>query len=307
VKDGLQNRTDSKIKINYLKGCDVVNSDFNEIQKAQKAAKEADVAIVVVGENYRWAPDDAGTDGEGKDVANLDLTGMQLDLVKAVVATGTPTVVVLINGRPLSIPWIAENVPAVLEAWNCGEKGGNAVADIIFGEVNPSGRLSVTIPRHVGQLPVFYNYKPSKKYRMNHAGYVDMSMKPLFPFGHGLSYTQFKYSNLQITPEKSGTGGEFIVQVDVQNTGNRSGKEVVQLYLNDLYATVSRPVKELKGFEKIFFNPGEQKTVTFKLTTEHLQMLDRSLNWVVEPGEFKVMVGSSSEDIRIRGSFICTY
>jgi beta-glucosidase len=304
VKDGLHNRLGSEIKINYLKGCDVFKSDFNEIPKAQEVAKKADVAIVIVGENYRWTPNGAGTDGEGKDIANLDLTGMQLDLVKAVVATGTPTVVVLINGRPLSTRWIAENVPAVLEAWNCGEQGGNAIADIIFGDVNPSGRLAVTIPRHVGQLPVFYNYKPSKEYRKR-AGYVDMSMSPLYPFGYGLSYTQFTYSNLHITPQESGTEGEFTVQVDIQNTGSRSGKEVVQLYINDLYATVTRPVKELKGFEKIFLKPGEKKTVTFKLNPEHLKMLDRNLNWVVEPGEFKVMIGSSSEDIRLSGNFFC--
>jgi len=305
IKDGLQNRVSHKIKINYVKGCNVMNSDLDEIHDAQMAAQESDVAIVVVGENYRRAPNNSGTDGEGRDVASLDLTGRQLDLVKAVVATGTPTIVVLINGRPLSIRWIAEHVPAVLEAWNCGEQGGNAVADILFGDVNPCGRLPVTIPRHVGQLPVYYNYKPTKEYRMNRAGYVDLSMTPLYPFGHGLSYTQFTYSNLQITPQKSGRNAEFTVQVDVQNIGTRTGKEVVQLYIRDLYASVSRPVKELKGFEKISLDPGEKRTVTFKLNSEHLQMLDRDLHWVVEPGEFEVMTGSSSEDIRLRGSFFC--
>ena len=303
VREGLRNRLDPSVRINYIKGCDVVHSELDEISKAQDAARKADIAIVVVGENYRWAPGDAGTNGEGKDVASLDLSGRQTELVKSVVETGTPTIVVLINGRPLSTRWIADNVPAIIEAWNCGEQGGNAIADIIFGDVNPSGRLSVTIPRHVGQLPVYYNYKPSKQYRIQHEGFVDMSMEPLYPFGFGLSYTQFKYSNLQISPEIARGEIEITVQVDVKNTGTRPGKEVVQLYINDIYATVSRPVKELKGFSKIHLQPGEKRTVRFILTADHIQMLDRNMKWIVEPGEFKVMVGSSSRDIHLTSQF----
>ncbi len=289
-------------KVTYVKGCNVVGNAVNEIAKAREAAKNADIAIVVVGENERVADD--GTDGEGKDIASLDLTGMQEKLVKAVYETGTPTVVVLINGRPLSVRWIAENVPALLEAWNCGERGGQALADILFGDYNPSGRLSITIPRHVGQLPVFYNFKPSKEDWMKERGYVDMKATPLFEFGYGLSYTKFDYSNLQLSPQAIGPNGEVTVRADVRNAGARRGEEVVQLYIRDLISTVTRPVKELKGFQKIRLEPGEKKTVEFKLTAEHLTMLNREMQWTVEPGTFDVMVGSSSNDLRLKESFL---
>jgi len=305
ILDGIKAKAGSAVKVEYVKGCEVFKSDFNEIAKAQELAKRVDVAVVVVGENYRGAPNRTGTDGEGRDIANLDLTGLQEELVKSVYETGTPTVVVLTNGRPLSVRWVAEHVPAIVEAWNCGEKGGNAVADILFGDCNPSGRLSITIPRHVGQLPVYYNFKPSKAFWWrNTGGYVDMPFDPLYEFGFGLSYTQFEYSNLQITPQETGPYGEVQVSVDVKNVGARSGQEVVQLYLNDETATVTRPVKELKGFKKIALQPGEKQTVCFKLMPEHLSMLDRNMKWVVEPGRFKVMVGASSKDIRLNGSFV---
>jgi beta-glucosidase len=233
------------------------------------------------------------------------LTGFQEELLKAVYATGTPTVAVLINGRPLSIPWTAENVPAILEAWMCGEEGGNAIADVLFGDYNPGGRLPITFPRHSGQLPVYYNYMPSKEYWVYgyHKPYVDMSALPLFNFGFGLSYTSFEYSNLQITPEKIGPAGEVYVSADVKNTGKRDGNEVVQLYIDDMISSMSRPVRELKGFEKISLAAGEKKTVRFKLTPEHLSFLDRNLEPVVEPGMFEVMIGSSSQDIRLKGEF----
>jgi len=295
VLNGIKNKVSPETEVVYVKGCNVIGNDLNEILEARNAANNADVAIVVVGESGR-------TDGEGRDVANLDLTGLQEDLVKAVYETGTPTVVVLINGRPLSIRWTAEHVPAILEAWNCGEKGGNAVADVLFGDYNPSGRLAITFPRHVGQLPVYYNYKPSKASRMRR-GYVDMSATPLFEFGYGLSYTKFEYNNLQITPQEIGPAGEVNISVDVSNIGDREGKEVVQLYINDIISSVSTPIRELKGFEKIALKPGEKKTVKFKLTSEHLSFLDQHLEPVVEPGTFDIMVGSSCEDIRLKGSF----
>ena len=299
VLDGIKNKVSPKTKVTYVKGCDVFKTDTNEISKACKAAKKADVAIIVVGENERKAEN--GTVGEGRDVASLDLTGLQEDLVKAVVKTGTPTVVVLINGRPLSIRWVAENVPAIVEAWNCGEQGGNAVADVLFGDYNPGGKLSVTFPRHVGQLPVYYNYKPPKR------SYVDMSSKPLFEFGHGLSYTKFEYSNLKIKPkppaERFGTETDVLITLDVENVGGCQGDEVVQLYIDDCLSSVVTPVEELKGFERIALNPGEKKTVQFTVTPYQLSLLDRNLKRMVEPGIFEVMVGSSSEDIRLRGSF----
>ena len=289
-------------KITYVKGCNVIGNELNEISKAQKAARNADVAIVVVGENERRAAKKTGTDGEGLDVESLDLTGLQEELIEAVFKSGTPTIVVLINGRPLSIRWAAENVPAIIEAWNCGEKGGQALAEIIFGDCNPSGRLSVTVPRSAGQLPMYYNYTHSKAVRMRD-GYVGMDLTPLFPFGYGLSYTTFEYSNLSIAPKLNGSEGDYQVSLDVANTGKLSGGEVVQLYINDVVSTVTRPVKELKGFGKVMLDPGEKKRVEFTLTPEHLSFLDQDLHWVVEPGMFSVMVGSSSEDIRLKGEF----
>lgn len=266
------------------------------------------MAIVVVGENG-WktsASKRDATNGEGYDVASLDLTGVQEELVKAVHATGTPTVVVLINGRPLSTRWIAENAHALVEAWLPGERGGEAVADVLFGDYNPSGRLPVTVPRHVGQLPAYYNYKPGKDYWIRKGWgkrYADMPATPLFAFGDGLSYTTFEYANLRISPASTGPEGEVRVSADIRNSGARGGAEVVQLYLRDVLASVSRPVMELRGFEKVFLRAGEKKMVHFTITRDDLTMLDQSLNPVVEPGVFKVMVGHSSADIRLTGEF----
>lgn len=299
VLEGIRNKVSPQTKVNYVKGCEIIGDKLNEIRKAIDVAKKADIAIVVVGENGER------TDGEGHDVASLDLTGFQEELLKAVYATGTPTVAVLISGRPLSIRWAAENIPAILEGWNCGEQGGNAIADVLFGDYNPEGRLPITFPRHSGQLPVYYNYMPSKDYWINSIkrGYVDMPALPLWEFGFGLSYTTFEYSNLQITPKVTGPAGEIYVSADVKNTGKREGSEVVQLYFDDVISSMSTPVKELAGFEKVSLAPGEKKTVKFKLTPEHLSFLDTNLEWVVEPGKFKVMVGSSSADIRLDGEF----
>lgn len=301
VLRGIKNKVADNTKVTYVKGCNIVGNDLNEITKAQKAAKNSDIAIVVLGENERRAPNGTGTNGEGRDISTFDLTGMQQELLEAVYKTGTPVIVVLINGRPLSVRWAAEKVPAILEAWNCGEKGGEAIAEIIFGEYNPSGRLPITIPRSVGQLPMYYNFTQSKAHRMQD-GYVDLSLSPLYEFGFGLSYTTFEYSNLSVTPEVNGPEGTFTVSLDVKNAGSRSGAEVVQLYINDDVSSVTRPVKELKGFSKILLNAGEKKSVVFSLTPEHLSFLDQNLIRVVEPGIFNIMVGSSSEDIRLNGN-----
>jgi beta-glucosidase len=302
ILKGIKNKVSEKTKVSYVKGCNVIGNELNEIPNAQKAAKNADVAIIVVGENERRAPKGTGTDGEGFDIANLDLTGMQEDLVKAVYETGTPVIVILINGRALSVRWISEKVPGIIEAWNCGEQGGNAIADVLFGDYNPSGRLPVTIPRNVGQLPAYYNFSPTKAHVFQR-GYIDVPNSPLYEFGFGLSYTTFGYSNLSITPSVNGPDGEFHISLDVTNTGTRSGAEVVQLYINDVIGSVTRPVKELKGFEKVMLNPGEKKNVTFTITSEQLSFLDQNLNRIVEPGTFAVMVGSSSNDIRLKGEF----
>lgn len=293
VLAGIKNSVNPNTKINYVMGCDILENKINEISKAVKAAKNADLAIVVLGE------DGNSTNGESNDVANLDLTGMQEELLEAVYATGTPVVLVLINGRPLSIRWAAENVPAIVEAWMPGEQGGNAVADILFGNYNPGGKLSITVPRHSGQIPIYYNYTASR----TGWDYVDMPASPLFEFGFGLSFTTFEYSNLKIMPAHINTGGKVEVSVDVKNTGRLKGDEIVQLYINDVIASTSRPVKELKGYERISLEPGETKTVTLSLSNEDLSLFDRNMNWVVEQGVFEVMIGSSSEDIRLKGEF----
>jgi len=306
VLEGIKAKTGTKATVRYAKGCDVIGDKNLDIAGAKKIAKESDVAVVVLGENEWNAPDKTGTDGEGYDIASLDLTGSQEELLKAVYETGTPTILVLINGRPLSIRWAAEKIPAIIEAWIPGEFGGNAVADILFGDVNPSGKLSITVPRHSGQLPSYYNYMPEKEYWITEAWgkpYADMPATPLWEFGYGLSYTKFEYSNLKISPSETGPYGNINVSIDVQNTGTCEGKEVVQLYLRDLIATVTVPVKELHGFSKILLKPGETKTVNFTLKHDDLALYDKNMNYVVEPGTFEVMVGSSSQDIRAKGNF----
>ncbi|MFC1558537.1 glycoside hydrolase family 3 C-terminal domain-containing protein [candidate division KSB1 bacterium] len=306
VLDGIKEKVSPATKVEYVKGCSVIVTDYNEISKATRIAKRADVAIVVLGENVWSAPNRTGTDGEGYDVVSLDLTGFQEDLLKAVHETGTPTILVLINGRPLSIRWAAENIPAIVEAWLPGEQGGHAVADVLFGDYNPSGKLPVTFPRHVGQVPMYYNYMPSNLQRIKQRRrkpYADMPASPLWEFGFGLSYTKYEYSNLQITPNEIGQYGEVIINVDVQNIGERAGDEIVQLYISDVISTMSVPVIELQGFKKIPLNPGEKKTVKFKLNYENLGLYNRFLEFVVEPGKFEVLVGSSCEDIRVKSSF----
>ncbi len=309
VLDGIRNAVGEGTRVDYVRGCDVIG-DKGDFAPAIQAARTASVAVVVVGEH----PDNDGrghvppTDGEAYDVASLDLTGHQEELVRAIQATGTPVVLVLINGRPLSIPWEAEHVPAIVEAWEPGERGGEAIADVLFGEYNPSGRLAITIPRSSGQLPAYYNYKPGKEYWLQSAwsqngGYSDMPATPLYPFGFGLNYTEFQLSNLRIAPIQIAADGNVDVSVDVTNTGKRAGAEVVQLYLHQRYAPVALPVKSMKGFVRVELGPGEMKTVTMKLAPGDLQLLDKDLHWKVVPGTFDVMVGKSSQEIVLTGSF----
>jgi beta-glucosidase len=236
---------------------------------------------------------------------SLNLPGNQGELVRAIHRTGTPVVVVLINGRPLTINWTAENVPAVVEAWFPGQEGGNAVAELLFGKINPSGKLTMTFPKSVGQIPLHYNHYPQKNWDHEKYGerYVDIEDEPLFPFGYGLSYTKFDYGNLKIIPSKTDKKGEIRISLDVKNVGKIRGDETVQLYLNDVVSSVTTPSKELKGFKKVTLNPGEKKNVEFTLTPNELSLVDRNMEWVVEPGIFEVMIGSSSEDIRLKGSF----
>ncbi len=302
VLEGIKAAVSPQTRVTYAHGCEITGTNKSEFVEAVQAAKGAEVAIVVVGESQHGK----STDGEGHDVASLDLSGVQEELIQAVVATGTPVVVVLINGRPLSTRWTSEHVPALVEAWLPGERGGEAVADVLFGNYNPSGRLAISVPRHSGQLPVYYNYKPSKGYWINRSwtsnkGYVDMPGTPLYPFGYGLSYTRFQYSNLRIEPSEIHPGGEARVTLDVKNTGDRAGVETVQLYVHEEYAPVSTPVKQLRGFERVALKPGETKTLTMKLGPEDLQLLDVDMRWRVVPGDFEIMVGKSSADIALQG------
>jgi beta-glucosidase len=306
VLEGIRATVSPRTRVRYVKGCDVVGDATDEIAEAVTAAREAEVAVVVVGENEWQRAHRQGTSGEGYDVATLELTGRQRELVQAVHATGTPTVVVLINGRPLAVRWVAQHVPVLVEAWIPGEMGGQAVAEILFGDHAPEGRLPVTIPRHVGQLPVTYDFKPSRTYWLEHGWgkpYADLDPTPLFEFGFGLTYTTFAYSNLWLSADTIGPGAEIEVRLDVENTGDRPGREVVQLYLRDPVASVVVPVQRLRGFEKVALAPGERKTVRFTLEPGDLALLDAHLERVVEPGVFEVAVGSSSRRIHLTGRF----
>ena len=307
VLEGIKNLLGDNVKINYAKGCEVTNEHWPEtevlpepltseelakISQAVDAAKNSDVAIVVLG-------DSGTTVGESASRTSLDLPGRQLELVQAVYATGKPVVVILLNGRPLSINWVNKYVPAILEGWFPGAQGGTALAEVLFGDYNPSGKLTVTFPKTVGQIPYNFPTKPNaqwegEKTRVNGA---------LYFFGHGLSYTTFTYTNLQITPSRQSSDGEIRVTVDVQNTGSREGTEIVQLYTRDLVSSVTTYEKSLRGFDRVNLRPGETKTVTFTLTSPDLALWDRSMHFVVEPGTFRVMIGSSSEDIRLKGEF----
>jgi beta-glucosidase len=310
VLEGIRNRVGEKAEVLYSKGCDLVDANWPEseilpeplteqeraeIAKAVEQAKRADVAIVVLGGGAR-------TCGENKSRTSLDLPGRQLDLVKAIHATGTPTIAILINGRPLSINWCDKYLPAILEAWYPGSEGGTAVAEALFGDYNPGGKLTVTFPKTVGQIAMNFPTKPNAQ--------IDAQGKEvarvngvIYPFGYGQSYTSFAYSNLTISPARRKADGPVTVSFEVANTGPVAGDEVVQLYIRDLVSSVTTYEKNLRGFERVPLAPGEKKRVEFSIEPEHLALLDREMKWTVEPGEFRVMIGASSEDIRLEGTF----
>lgn len=260
------------------------------IKEAVATAAQADVIILALGGNEQTSRE--AWENHLGDRSSLDLLGNQDDLVKALLPLKKPMVVFLLHGRPNSITYIAEHVPAILEGWYLGEEGGTAAAEAVFGEINPGGKLPVSVPRSAGQLPIYYNYKPSARLQ-----YVDSTSAPLYPFGWGLSYTTFKYANLTVTPDTIGTEGKTTVRVDVTNTGKTRGHEVVQLYLRDEVSSVTRPVKELKGFRRVTLDPGATRTVEFTLGPDELSLLNRDLHRVVEPGTFKIMVGGNSVDL----------
>jgi beta-glucosidase len=291
---GIKAKVSPQTKVTFAMGCEILGDSDAGFAEAVSAARQADVAVVFVGEAKEMV-------GEAASRSSLDLPGRQMDLVKAIHATGKPTIVVLINGRPPTIGWIVDNVPAILESWMGGTEGGNAIADILFGDVNPGAKLPVTFPRVVGQVPIYYNHmntgRPPEASNRYTSKYLDVPWTPQFPFGFGLSYTQFKISNLQLSAARIKPDGKLSVIVDVENVGKRVGDEVVQLYIRDVAASLTRPVKELKGFQRVTLQPGEKKHVEFSLGREQLGFYNREMKFVVEPGEFKVMVGSSSEDV----------
>ena len=301
VLEGIQSAVSDGTKILYAKGCDNLSNDTSGFDEAVNIAKQADAVILVLGDRSGLTPD--CTTGETRDSADLKLPGVQEDLAKALLVIGKPVAVVLINGRPYSFPALAEKVNAILEAWLPGEEGGSAVADILFGDVNPGGKLPMTFPRSVGQVPIYYNAKPAGTRSNWYVDYVSEKVTPLYPFGHGLSYTSFKYSNLVIKQKQATVGEKVEILLDVKNVGKLAGDEVVQLYIYDEFASTPRPIKELKGFQRFFLNPEETRKVTFHLPVNQLAFYDNDLSLVVEPGTIKVMVGSSSEDIRLRDEF----
>lgn len=286
VLEGIRNKISKRTKIYFAEGCQVNNISKAGFSKAVSAANKADIAILIMGNSSE-------TEGENRDRCNLDLPGVQEDLIKAVVDTGTPVIVVLINGSAITMTNWINYVDAVIEAWYPGEEGGNAIANIIFGDYNPSGKLPITFPRYTGQLPFYYNHLPClRKY-----DYVEVrGFQPMFPFGYGLSYTSFKYDKLKISPETVLKKDKIHISVEVENSGRYEGDEVVQLYIRDLICSVVRPVKELKRFEKIHLQPGEKKVVEFSLDRQEFSFLDENLKIKVEPGLFEVMVGPNSAE-----------
>ena len=295
VYEGLTQKLGKNVKINYAEGCTILGKNKSGFATAVKAAKASEVVVVFVGEHR-------GMSGEANSRATLDLPGVQEDLVKELKKTGKPVVVVLMNGRPLTIPWLQENVNAIIEAWYPGISAGIVIADALFGDLNPNGKLTVTFPRYVGQVPIYYNYKNTGRPHdpTNHytSYYMDLENSPLYPFGYGLSYTTFEYSAPTLSKTNIKKDESLTVTVEVKNTGKFEGKEVVQLYIRDLVGSVTRPVKELKDFVKISLKPGETKKVEFTITPEKFKFYDINLKHVVEPGDFKVFVGTNSVDVK---------
>ena len=313
VLEGIQARVGGRAKVLYSEGCkitiggswtqdEVVPSDPEEdrrqIAEAVQVAQQADVIVLAIGGNVQTSREAYAFNHLG-DRPSLDLVGRQEELVKAMVATGKPVIVFLFNGRPLSINYISQNVPAVFECWYPGQEAGHAVAEALFGDFNPSGKLPITIPRSAGHVPAFYNYKP-----MARRGYVFDDISPLYAFGYGLSYTTFAFENLRLAKKRISRDGATRALVDVTNTGSREGTEVVQMYIRDLVSSVTRPLKELKGFRKVSLQPGETKTVALDITPESLAFYDINMKYVVEPGDFEIMVGNSSRDCDLQKAIL---
>ena len=301
VLDGIQAAVSADTKVLYAKGSDIHSNDTSGFEEAINIAKQADAVVLVLGDRSGLTPD--CTTGETRDSADLKLPGIQEELARAVLGTGKPVVVVLITGRPYAISALAESANAICEAWLPGEEGGSAIADVLFGDVNPGGKLPITFPRSVGQVPIYYNAKPSGTKSHWYIDYVSEKVTPLYPFGHGLSYTSFEYRDLLIG-KKEVSGGECVdISFSLSNVGSVTGEEVAQLYIYDELACTPRPIKELKGYRRVMLEPGETRQITFHLPVDQMAFYDVDSNLVIEAGKINVMIGCSSEDTRLCGAF----
>jgi len=300
--DGLQNKVGKNTKLLYAKGCEIEGTNKDGFAEAVATAKQADVVILSIGERRDMS-------GEAKSRSDLHLPGVQEDLVKAIQATGKPVVVLINAGRPLVFNWTADNVPAIVYTWWLGTEAGNAIANVLFGDYNPSGKLPMTFPREVGQVPIYYNHfstgRPAKDENSTNyvSAYIDLKNSPKFPFGYGLSYTTFDYSGLKLSSTKIKSNETIKVSFELKNTGKVAGEEVVQLYLKDKFGSVVRPILELKDFQKVKLNAGESKTIEFTIDKEKLSFYNDKVEWVAEPGDFEVMIGASSADIKLKSDF----
>lgn len=300
--EGLKRKVCKNTKLLYAKGCDIEGNNRSGFEEAVAIAKQSDVVIVSIGERHDMS-------GEAKSRSNIHLPGIQEEFIKELQKTGKPIVVLINAGRPLIFNWIADNMPTIVYTWWLGSEAGNAIADVLFGDYNPSGKLPMTFPRDEGQIPLYYNHfstgRPSKNDNdvVYKSTYIDLPNSPKFPFGYGLSYTTFTYTDLKLSSDKMKSNDKLSVSFTLTNSGKYSGEEVVQLYLKDQFGSVVRPVKELKGFQKVKLNPGEHKTITFSIDNDLLSFYNDQLQWISEPGTFEVMIGSSSQDIHLQSTF----
>ncbi|HXI29724.1 MAG TPA: glycoside hydrolase family 3 C-terminal domain-containing protein, partial [Vicinamibacterales bacterium] len=314
ILEGIRAKVGPGVQVLYTKGSEFVDAAFPdseivpvpptaaeraEIDKAREMAKQVDAVVVALGESEQLV-------GESRSRTGLDLTGFQLQLAQAVLEAGKPTIVVLLNGRPLTINWIDRHASAIVEAWFQGEFCGAAIADVLFGDYNPSGKLPITFPKTVGQIPYNFPFKRGSQPRteqLNAQEKATLVNGALYPFGHGLGYTTYRYSNLTVSPAVAAPGGTVQIGLEVENAGRRAGDEIVQLYLSPRVTSIVYYDKVLRGFERVPLQPGEKKQVRFTIGRDDLMLLDREMTWSVEPGTYDVMIGASSEDIRLKGTF----
>ncbi len=299
--EGLERKVGKNTKLIYAKGCGVEDTSKAGFQEAIDAANQADVVVLSIGERWNMS-------GEAKSRSNIHLPGVQEELIKELQKTGKPIVILINAGRPLIFNWTADNMPTILYTWWLGSEAGNAIADVLFGDYNPSGKLPMSFPREEGQIPIYYNHFSTGRPSINEdkvykSAYIDLANSPKFPFGFGLSYTTFGYTDLKLSKTNIKYSETIEASVTITNTGKRPGEEVVQLYIQDKFGSVVRPILELKDFQKIKLNPGESKIVTFVIDKEKLSFYNNDLDWVAEPGEFELMIGASSAEIRLKSTF----